>query len=305
MYLLSWRPGRTSCARSREQCTCACFSRRRGHWSSPLLFLPSVSRSLVLGFGYSEVPLELKGPQQTLITNDMWRMFKRSSEQSTMGKNIWYDSFQEYLIVTWPCGTMPCKQELKQCIFSVVLFSFLVFAQCKGIQIPESRKVLLWNPESWALETGIRLKESGIHLPSTKNPKSWIFFADGIRNPANFCFRNRNLALELKEPGISLTIGIQNPSSTNRDWNQVPEIRNPWRGIQTPRLFWLPLHGTKDYITNNVFFTLFFPWFYRLPAIWSLAGFTTIGRTLVICTVKLLGLTVVISQCSWLKQSTP
>ena len=134
MYLLSWRPGRTSCARSREQCTCAYFSRRPGHWSFPLLFLPSVSRSLVLGFGYSEVPLELKGPQQTLIRNDMKRMFKRSSQQSTMGRKIWYDSFQEYLIVTWPCGTMPCKQELKQCIFSVVLFSFLVFAQCKGIQ---------------------------------------------------------------------------------------------------------------------------------------------------------------------------
>ena len=54
---------------------------------------------LVLGFGYSEVPLELKGPQQTLIRNDKRRMFKRSSEQSTMGKKIWNDSFQEYFFV--------------------------------------------------------------------------------------------------------------------------------------------------------------------------------------------------------------
>ena len=45
----------------------------------------------------------------------------------------------------------------------------------------------LWNPESWAMETGIHLKESG----------------------------------------ILLRIGIQNPSSTDKDWNQEPEIRNP------------------------------------------------------------------------------
>lgn len=170
MYLLSWRPGRTSCARSREQCTCACFSRRPGHWSSPLLFLPSVSRSLVLGFGYSEVPLELKGPQQTLIRNDMKRMFKRSSQQSTMGRKIWYDSFQEYLIVTWPCGNMPGKQELKQCIF--LLFSFLVFVPCKGgIRILRSRKFLLVQSGSQKL------------------------FAGAIRKPANFCCKIRNPGL--------------------------------------------------------------------------------------------------------------
>ena len=333
MYLLSWRPGRTSCARNREQCTCACFSRRPGHWSSPLLFLPSESRSLVLDSGYSEVRLELKGPQQTLITNDMRRMFKRSSEQSTLGKKIWYDSFQEYFIVTWPYGNMPCKEELKQCIF--LLFSFLVFVPCKGgIRILGSRKFLL-------VQSGFQkllLVQSGIQLISAvksgilafgngntaqriRNPTNdWNpesnFHWQRIRKPGNFCWWNpesskfllwkpESWALELKESGISLTIGIQNSSSTNREWNPVPKIRNPRRGIQTPRLFWLPLHETKDYITNNVFFTLFLSWFYALPAIWSLAGFTTIGRTLVICTVKLLGLTVVISQCSWLKQSTP
>ena len=299
MYLLSWKPGRTSSARSREQCTCACFSRRPGHWSSPLLFLPSVSRSLVLDSGYSEVPLELKGPQQTLIRNDMRRMFKRSSEQSTLGKKIWYDSFQEYFIVTWPCGNMPCKEELKQCIFYSFLFLFS----------PHGR-------ESGILGFGNRTTAQRILNPNNKwNPES-IFHWQRIRNAGNFCWWNpeaskfllwkpESWALELKESRISLTIEFQNPISTNRDWHPLTEIRNPPRGIQTPTLFWLPLHWTKDYITSNVFFTLFLPWFYRLPAIWSLAGFTTIGRTLVICTVKLLGLTVVISQCSWLKQSTP
>ena len=45
----------------------------------------------------------------------------------------------------------------------------------------------LWNPESWAMESGIQLKESA----------------------------------------ILLRIGIQNPSSTDKHWNQEPEIRNP------------------------------------------------------------------------------
>ena len=67
-----------------------------------------------------------------------------------------------------------------------------MFAPCKGIQIPESGNICLWFPESWALESRIQLKESG----------------------------------------ILLTIGIQNPTSTDKDWNQVPGIGNPRRGIQ-------------------------------------------------------------------------
>ena len=36
--------------------------------------------------------------------------------------------------------------------------------------------------------------------------------------------------------GIPLTIGIQNPSSTEKDWNSVPAIGHPRRGIQNPRM---------------------------------------------------------------------
>ena len=60
----------------------------------------------------------------------------------------------------------------------------------------------MWNPESWALESGIQLKESI----------------------------------------ISLTIAIPFPSSTNKDRNKVSEIRNPRREIQNPTLFRLTLH---------------------------------------------------------------
>ena len=80
-----------------------------------------------------------------------------------------------------------------------------VAAQCKGIGIPESGKIMLENPQSWALESGIQLNESEI-------PR---------------------------------TIGIQIPSSTDRDWDPVPGIGNPRSGIQNPRLSWIPLHGVR------------------------------------------------------------
>ena len=61
-------------------------------------------------------------------------------------------------------------------------------------------------------------------------------------NPINFCLWNRESGKQLKESGIPLTIGIQNPSSTDKDWNPVPGIRNPRRGIQNPRLSWISLY---------------------------------------------------------------
>ena len=49
----------------------------------------------------------------------------------------------------------------------------------------------------------------------------------------------------LKESGIPLTIGIRNPNSTNKEsmQNPVSGIWNLGRGIQNPRLPWIPLYG--------------------------------------------------------------
>ena len=52
--------------------------------------------------------------------------------------------------------------------------------------------------------------------------------------------------IQLKQSGIQLTIGIRNPSSTGKVRNLVPGIWNPLRGIQNPRLSWIPLHGVED-----------------------------------------------------------
>ena len=68
-----------------------------------------------------------------------------------------------------------------------------------------SPHVRLWNLESRVLESGIRLKDSG----------------------------------------IPLTIGIQNPSFTEKYWNPVPGVRNPQGEIQNPRLSWILLHGAR------------------------------------------------------------
>ena len=52
--------------------------------------------------------------------------------------------------------------------------------------------------------------------------------------------------VQLKESGIPPTTGIQNPSSIEKDWNPVPGILNPQRGIQNPRLSWIPLHWASN-----------------------------------------------------------
>ena len=59
--------------------------------------------------------------------------------------------------------------------------------------------------------------------------------------------------IQLKESGIPLTIGIQNPESriqvsTDKGWNPVPGIQNLPRGIENPRPSWIPLHEVEKRI---------------------------------------------------------
>ena len=82
--------------------------------------------------------------------------------------------------------------------------------------------------ESGIMGFGIwnQAEESGIQILLTKNPvqepiRSCPDPVPGIRNPQ---------------------LGIQSPSSTDKDWNPVPGIRNPQCGIENPRLCWGTLH---------------------------------------------------------------
>ena len=71
------------------------------------------------------------------------------------------------------------------------------FPLCRESGFWNPRNICLWSPESWAMESEIQFKDSG----------------------------------------IPLTIGIQNQGFTNRDWNPLLGIRNPRRGIHNPRVY--------------------------------------------------------------------
>ena len=145
------------------------------------------------------------------------------------------------------------------------------FVPCnsKVIQIPET--FCLWNPESWALESGnssrnpesryndwkpeskfhwqgIRNLSPGIWNPSPgiQNPSPGIWNpSPRIRNPSPV-IRNPSPGTWNPTPGIwNPSPGIRNPSPGIR--NPSPDIRNSLHRIQNPRLSWIPLHGAKLY----------------------------------------------------------
>ena len=66
-------------------------------------------------------------------------------------------------------------------------------------------------------------------------------FACGIRNPENFTCGIWTPGFWNPESHYQLESGIQKPSSTDKYWNPVIVIRNPQRGVQNPRLSWIPL----------------------------------------------------------------
>ena len=53
---------------------------------------------------------------------------------------------------------------------------------CKESEFRNPRKFCLWNPKSWALESGIQLEESGIPLKTGIHYPSFTDKVHGIRN---------------------------------------------------------------------------------------------------------------------------
>ena len=74
----------------------------------------------------------------------------------------------------------------------------------------------------------------------------------------------------LVESGILLKIGIQNPTSTDKDWNPVPEIRNP-------RMSWFSLHGTKLRNTCEIFLLFLHSYKYLFEGFFVAVLFPTDG----------------------------
>ena len=104
---------------------------------------------------------------------------------------------------------------------------------------PQSGKILLVEAvigENFAFEMWDLVKFCLWNLESGKSllVESWIRekFVCGIRNPGKvYLWHPESWSLEfgiqLKESEVLLTIGIHNLSATDKDWNEVPGIRNP------------------------------------------------------------------------------
>ena len=97
------------------------------------------------------------------------------------------------------------------------------------------------------------LKDSDLALFNRKT-------ACRIQNSGKFCPWNPESSalefrIELKYSEIPLRNGIQNPRSTEKDWNPAPGNRNPRNGIQNPRLPCIPYHWNIPLIRSPHFRT--------------------------------------------------
>ena len=112
------------------------------------------------------------------------------------------------------------------------------------------------------VDSGFYCRTAGFRIPQT------IFLEDsGIRAQGYLIWDNKYLLLMAPHVKKSFACGIGNPglwdpaySSRNPAnvwnpeskfhlqgiWNPVPGIRNPWRGIQNPRLSWIPAEANID-----------------------------------------------------------
>ena len=98
---------------------------------------------------------------------------------------------------------------------------------------------------------------SGPGLPHVQSVRESRF-----QNPGNLCLLDPESwtfesGILLKESRIPLMIEIQNPSSTDKNWNPANETWNPYHGIQNPRLSWIPFihgkHGSSTYLQKIIF----------------------------------------------------
>ena len=63
--------------------------------------------------------------------------------------------------------------------------------------------------------------------PTGKVSRKWVHSRS---DRSEFWLNGSRPGIQFKESGILLRIEIQNPSLTDKNWNQVPGIRNPRRG---------------------------------------------------------------------------
>ena len=124
-------------------------------------------------------------------------------------------------------------------------FVHIAIAICKGIWNPG--KFCLWNSESWALESGIQLKEfgshyrleSGIHIPLTKNPES------GTWNPESTTW-----STESKTVLDSLTWGNILTDNLSIRWSGGEKVIFTWTANQASAFHWWCYHLKMTFVVE-------------------------------------------------------
>ena len=106
-----------------------------------------------------------------------------------------------------------------------------------GISVAESQTLLLAKRPSAAMSEEKRLPSAGYRIPKSLNVESGILGL-GIRNTA---VGNRNPTKDCNP----------NPSSTDKDWNEVLGIRNLLHGIQDLKMSWGPLQGANRPLASS------------------------------------------------------
>ena len=94
---------------------------------------------------------------------------------------IWWcqvDLEHSSVVILWSQLECPLNMEAYSPIIVKKISPKSIFFPVResGFWNPKSRRMFKWNPESWALQSGIQLKESGIQvtLVKTENQESWI-----------------------------------------------------------------------------------------------------------------------------------
>ena len=135
-----------------------------------------------------------------------------------------------------------------------IKFSFHCKLGSKRLMQRLPSKIITSKLKTWSLSVPKHAGSNGYPL---LGPIQWSTVScpvkgnldSGIRDIVVRGIRNRNPRLKNPENNSRnsnpKTIGIRNPSTTDKDWNPVRGIRNPRLGVHNPRLSWIPSHKAK------------------------------------------------------------
>ena len=173
-----------------------------------------------------------------MLTNTEYYIASENCTESFPFKQVQSFSGHHTYLVKKPKNFV-CSSSLLFFFYSLLFFFCLAFTWIR--EMLDGKKVMGVLPLCTFQTTfnGSRLEVS-LHV---RESEKFLLMETGIRE--KYACGIWNLGLWNPESGISITIGIQNPSSTDKYCNPAPGIRNPRRGIQSPGLVDYPRRDEK------------------------------------------------------------